>query len=112
MTTGGIAPAYMTAAVEWLAQEERGSLALSEASQAEQNAIASRAAVAAERAATAAERAATAAEKANARATIALVIAIVSIAATIIVGAVVHLDAQRQISASAAHEASAASSKH
>jgi hypothetical protein len=73
---------------QWLSEDEHRR----DDSQAEQASLArkaieeaSRAAAAAERAAAAAERQALAAEKANTRATIALVIAIISIVATIAV---------------------------
>jgi hypothetical protein len=89
---------------EWLAAKDQEERRLSDSSQAEQIEIARAASRAAERAATAAERAsaaaerqAVAAERANKRATTALVIASISIIATIIGMVVVHLDAIRQI---------------
>lgn len=110
---GGIAPAFVFIASNWLSEKEHEAERRSEASRSEQletakraSAAAERAAAAAEkaaseaaRAATAAERQATAAERANKKATIALAIAIISMATTAIVTVigitVTHWDARK-----------------
>jgi hypothetical protein len=88
-------------ALRWIAELDRASAEESERrkdiSQAEQAEIARSAKDAAWAAARAAERAAIAAEKANTRATIALIIAAISISATIIGIFIVHQDSTFKI---------------
>jgi hypothetical protein len=93
---GKFVPAFEGIALKWLAAKDREADIRTEASQSEQIEIARRASATAERAADAAERASAAAERqavaaeraateavrANKRATIALVIAVISIIAT------------------------------
>ena len=98
---GTLSPAAVHPASAWLAEKDKEDERRKEASNAEQMELArrasdaaERAAEAAERSAVAAEREATAVEKANKRATLALVIAIVSIIATGIGIWTNHRDAQ------------------
>jgi hypothetical protein len=84
-------------AIKWLAQKDQESERRREASQAEQINIARSAKDAAWAASSVAERAAAAAEKANIRATTALVIAAISIAATIIGVWIVHQDSTHPV---------------
>ena len=79
----------------WLSGKDREAEARREASNAEQMELAKRASEAAERATAAAERQAAAAQRANTRATIALIIAIVSVVATAINIWIAHLDAHK-----------------
>src|SRR5207244_5099587 len=77
--------AQVHTAYKWLSEKDDASARVKDASQAEQIEIARSARDAAWAAASAAERAAAAAEKANERATIALIIAAISITVTTII---------------------------
>jgi hypothetical protein len=88
LDNGRISPTWFHLTSSWLSQQERLAQVRRDASNAEQIALARRASEAAERAATAAELQATEARRANRRATIALVIAIASMAVSAIVAAI------------------------
>jgi hypothetical protein len=92
---GKIQPHLIHLTATWLSGKEKQAEARREASNAEQMDIARRALEAAERAASEAERQANAAERANTKATIALIIAIVSVVATAINTWMTHLDAHK-----------------
>jgi hypothetical protein len=90
MASGGLPTQHNVTALEWLAEKHQEAARLAAASQAEQIEIA-------RSAKDAAWAAARAAEKANRRATAALMLAAISIVATIILGLVSHSDTTKPV---------------